>query len=175
MSQFINARSDLVDEALFSALILNENVSLLRGARVLVARSASKAQVAIVSGGGSGHEPAHGGFVGSLLTGAVCGDVFASPSVAQITALLDHLHENGVPAVLLVVKNYTGDRLNFGIAIERAKLPCEIVVVDDDITPLARPRGLAGTLFVHKVSHFWASSGASLPDIARECSAVIDR
>jgi len=79
-----------------------------------------KSKVAIVSGGGSGHEPAHAGFVGpGMLTAAVCGDVFASPSVDAVLAGI--LATTGPAGCLLVVKNYTGDRLNFGLAAERAR------------------------------------------------------
>ncbi len=107
-------------------------------------------RVAVVSGGGAGHEPAHAGFVGpGLLTAAVSGEVFASPSVDAVLAAL--LAVTGEAGCLLVVKNYTGDRLNFGLAAERARaagLRMEMVVVGDDIaipdTPA--PRGLAGTL-----------------------------
>ena len=109
------------------------------------------------AGGGSGHEPTHAGYVGEgMLDAAVCGEVFASPSVAAVLAAIRHV--TGPPGVLLIVKNYTGDRLNFGLAAERAKLEgykVDLVVVADDCAlppPLgvAGRRGLAGTLFVHK-------------------------
>lgn len=77
-------------------------------------------EVALVSGGGSGHEPAHAGFVGrGMLTAAVCGEIFASPSVDSILAAI--LSVTGKKGCLVIVKNYTGDRLNFGLAVERAK------------------------------------------------------
>ena len=134
-----------------------------------------KTKVALVSGGGSGHEPAHVGFVGrGMLTAAVCGDVFASPSVDAVVAGI--LAVTGPEGCLLIVKNYTGDRLNFGLAAERARalgLKVGMVIVDDDIAlpNLAQARGLAGTLFVHKIAGAMAENGASL----EECVASADR
>ena len=116
-------------------------------------------QVTLLSGGGSGHEPAHAGFVGrTMLTAAVAGAVFASPPPASILAALRAIKS---PAgSLMIVKNYTGDRLNFGIALERAKaegMDVEMVVVGEDTAlpsegKLAGRRGLCGTILVHKVS-----------------------
>ena len=117
-----------------------------------------------MSGGGAGHEPAHAGFVGDgLLTAAVCGEIFASPSVDAVLAAI--LAVTGDAGCLLVVKNYTGDRLNFGLAAEEARamgLDVEMVIVADDVAipDAARPRGLAGTLFVHKVAGELARAGA---------------
>ena len=92
-------------------------------------------KVAVVSGGGAGHEPAHAGFVGDgMLTAAVCGEIFASPSVDAVLAAI--LAVTGDAGCLLVVKNYTGDRLNFGLAAERARamgLAVEMVIVADDV------------------------------------------
>ncbi|WMV35526.1 hypothetical protein MTR67_028911 [Solanum verrucosum] len=114
-------------------------------------------KVAIISGGGSGHEPAHAGFVGEgMLTAAICGDVFASPNVDSILAGIRAV--TGPMGCLLIVKNYTGDRLNFGLAAEQAKsegYKVEMVIVGDDcaLPPprgIAGRRGLAGTLLVHK-------------------------
>src|SRR5205085_6078312 len=116
-------------------------------ARVVMRSDWDKSKVAVVSGGGSGHEPAHAGLVGrGLLTAAVCGEVFASPSVDAVLAAI--VAVTGPAGCLLVVKNYTGDRLNFGLAAEKAKalgLRVEMVVVADDIAipDAAQPRGLA--------------------------------
>ena len=136
-----------------------------------------KSKVALVSGGGSGHEPAHAGFVGEgMLTAAVCGDVFASPSVDAVLAGI--LAVTGPAGCLLIVKNYTGDRLNFGLAAERARafgLKVNMVIVDDDIAlpELPQPRGVAGTLFVHKIAGAMAESGASLHDVTSAAERVI--
>ncbi|KAH9532374.1 hypothetical protein CY35_19G089900 [Sphagnum magellanicum] len=137
-------------------------------------------RVAVISGGGSGHEPAHAGYVGEgMLTAAICGDVFASPSVNAILAGIRAV--TGPPGCLLIVKNYTGDRLNFGLAAEQAKaegFKVQMVIVGDDCAlpppprgPLGR-RGLAGTLFVHKVAGAAATAGHDLQDVAAEARRV---
>jgi dihydroxyacetone kinase len=114
MSQFLNSRENAVTEAIDGMLMASAGaLSRLDGyphIRVVLRSDWDKSKVAIVSGGGSGHEPAHAGFVGrGMLTAAVCGDVFASPSVdAILTAILA---VTGPLGCLLIVKNYTGDRL----------------------------------------------------------------
>ena len=134
-------------------------------------------KVALVSGGGSGHEPSHAGFVGQgMLTAAVCGDVFASPSVDAVLAGI--LAVTGAAGCLLIVKNYTGDRLNFGLAAERARalgLRVSMVIVDDDIAlpDLPQARGVAGTLFVHKIAGAMAEAGADLDTITAAALTVI--
>ncbi|KAF3438312.1 hypothetical protein FNV43_RR21074 [Rhamnella rubrinervis] len=132
-------------------------------------------KVAIISGGGSGHEPAHTGFVGEgMLTAAICGDVFASPPVDSILAAIRAV--TGPMGCLLIVTNYTGDRLNFGLAAEQAKsegYKVETVIVGDDcaLPPprgIAGRRGLAGTILVNKVAGAAAASGLPLADVAAE-------
>ncbi|XP_039832911.1 putative 3,4-dihydroxy-2-butanone kinase [Panicum virgatum] len=132
-------------------------------------------KVAVISGGGSGHEPAHAGFVGpGMLTAAVSGDVFASPPVDSILAAIRAV--TGPMGCLLIVKNYTGDRLNFGLAAEQAKsegYKMEMVIVGDDcaLPPprgIAGRRGLAGTVLVHKIAGAAADAGLSLADVAAE-------
>ncbi len=172
--QFVNERNALVDEALESLVFANEDLALLGNLRVIVSKHIAPHRVAVISGGGSGHEPSHAGFVGTLLDAAVCGDVFASPSVHQISACLEFLHEHHASGVLVIVKQYTGDRLNFGLAMERAPLQCEMVIVSDDTTPYkGNPRGLAGTLFVHKIASAMAKEGKSLAEIHSICQAVV--
>ncbi|MDF4203838.1 dihydroxyacetone kinase subunit DhaK [Maribacter sp. SA7] len=123
----------------------------------------------MVSGGGAGHEPAHIGFIGKgMLTAAISGEVFASPSVEAVLACI--LQVTGDAGCLLIVKNYTGDRLNFGLAAERAKKlgkKVEMVVVSDDIAlaDAAQPRGVAGTLFVHKIAGYLSEKGETLETI----------
>ena len=123
MPQFINKRENLVTEAIDGALRTATGQARLDGyphIRVVVRTDWDKSKVALVSGGGSGHEPSHAGFVGrGMLTAAVCGDVFASPSVDAVLAGI--LAVTGDAGCLLIVKNYTGDRLNFGLAAERAR------------------------------------------------------
>ena len=179
MKQFINDKDKVVTDAIDGAIAASGGaLTRLDGyphIRVVVRTDWDKTKVALVSGGGSGHEPAHVGFVGrGMLTAAVCGDVFASPSVDAVLAGI--LAVTGPEGCLLIVKNYTGDRLNFGLAAERARalgLKVGIVIVDDDIAlpNLAQARGLAGTLFVHKIAGAMAENGASL----EECVASADR
>lgn len=170
MKQFINAKQDMVTEAIDGTIAASGgSLTRLDGyphIRVVVRADWDKSKVALVSGGGSGHEPAHVGFVGSgMLTAAVCGDVFASPSVDAVLAAI--LAVTGPAGCLLIVKNYTGDRLNFGLAAERARAfghKVSVVIVDDDVAlpDLPQARGLAGTLFVHKIAGAMAASGANL-------------
>ena len=181
MPQFINAKETLVQEAIDGFLRAGQGrLARLDGyphIKVVVRTDWDKSRVALVSGGGSGHEPAHAGFVGEgMLTAAVCGDVFASPSADAVLAGI--LAVTGTPGCLLIVKNYTGDRLNFGLAAERARamgLKVEMVVVDDDVAlpELPQPRGVAGTLFVHKIAGAMAQSGAGLETIASVALDVI--
>ena len=170
MTQFFNAKETIVTEAVDGLLGLSGGrLARLDGyphIRVVVRADWDRSRVALVSGGGSGHEPAHAGFVGpGLLTAAVCGDVFASPSVDAVLAGI--LAVTGPAGCLLIVKNYTGDRLNFGLAAERARafgLKVSMIIVDDDIAQpdLPQARGLAGTLFVHKIAGALAEDGADL-------------
>ena len=114
-----------MNEAIEGALLSTpfHNLSRLEvgeGIRVVVRNDWDKRKVALISGGGSGHEPAHVGFVGKgMLTAAVCGDVFASPSVDAVLSAI--INVTGEAGCLLIVKNYTGDRLNFGPAAEKAR------------------------------------------------------
>ena len=181
MTQFINAKETLVVEAIDGLLRTAGNrLARLDGyphIKVVVRTDWTRDKVALVSGGGSGHEPSHAGFVGpGMLTAAVCGDVFASPSVDAVLAGI--LAVTGRAGCLLIVKNYTGDRLNFGLAAERARafgLKVSMVIVDDDIAlpDLPQARGVAGTLFVHKIAGAMAESGADLESITTAAQAVI--
>ncbi|MEM8656166.1 MAG: dihydroxyacetone kinase subunit DhaK [Pseudomonadota bacterium] len=182
MAQFVNAKEDLVKEALDGLLACSGGaLARLDGyphIKVVYRADWARDRVALISGGGSGHEPAHAGFVGpGMLTAAVCGEVFASPSVEAVLAGI--LAVTGEAGCLLIVKNYTGDRLNFGLAAERARAlgrKVEMVVVDDDIAlpDLPQPRGVAGTLFVHKIAGAMAENGASLDDVTAAARRVID-
>lgn len=182
MKQFMNSKETLVTEAL-DGLIRTSNGRLARldgypHIKVVVRADWDRSKVALVSGGGSGHEPSHAGFVGQgMLTAAVCGDVFASPSVDAVLAGI--LAVTGKSGCLLIVKNYTGDRLNFGLAAERARafgLKVSMVIVDDDIAlpHLPQARGVAGTLFVHKIVGAMAEAGADLDAITTAARHIID-
>ncbi|MBO9432758.1 dihydroxyacetone kinase subunit DhaK [Ruegeria sp. R13_0] len=181
MAQFLNTKETLVTEAI-DGLLASSGGQLTRldgypHIKVVYRSDWDKSKVALVSGGGSGHEPAHAGFVGAgMLTAAVCGEVFASPSVEAVLAGI--LAVTGEAGCLLIVKNYTGDRLNFGLAAERARAlgrKVEMVVVDDDIAlpDLPQPRGVAGTLFVHKIAGALAESGADLDTVAAAARRTI--
>lgn len=170
MAQFINSREHIVQEAL-DGLIAASGGQLVRldgypFIRVVARSDWDRSRVAVISGGGSGHEPAHAGFVGpGMLTAAVCGDVFASPSVDAVLAGI--LAVTGEAGCVLIVKNYTGDRLNFGLAAERARAlgrKVTMVIVQDDIAipDINRPRGIAGTLFVHKLAGAVSECGGDL-------------
>ena len=181
MSQFMNQRENIVTEAIDGVIMASGGrLARLDGyphIRVVLRAGWDRGRVALVSGGGSGHEPAHAGFVGpGMLTAAVCGDVFASPSVDAVLAGI--LAVTGPAGCLLVVKNYTGDRLNFGLAAERARafgLKVNMVIVGDDIAlpDLPQARGLAGTLLVHKIAGHLAESGADLAAVTAAADRVI--
>ena len=180
MKHFLNDRDGLVMEAIETAVQLGggklARLDGFPGIKVVVRTDWDRSQVAVVSGGGAGHEPAHVGFVGDgMLTAAVCGEVFASPSVDAVLAGI--VAVTGKAGCLLVVKNYTGDRLNFGLAAEKARalgFLVEMVVVGDDVAlpDAPRPRGVAGTLFVHKVAGHVARTGASLGVVKAAAEAV---
>lgn len=181
MEQFINNKETLVIDAI-DGLLAGSSGKLARldgypHIKVVVRTDWDKSKVALISGGGSGHEPSHAGFVGKgMLTAAVCGEVFASPSVDAVLAGI--MAVTGEAGCLLIVKNYTGDRLNFGLAAERARAfgrKVEMVVVDDDIAlpDLPQPRGVAGTLFVHKIAGAVAEAGKTLEDVTKTAQEVI--
>ena len=183
MAQFVNDKGDLVKEAIDGLIACSGgNLARLDGyphIKVVYRSDWARDRVALISGGGSGHEPAHAGFVGpGMLTAAVCGEVFASPSVDAVLAGI--LAVTGEAGCLLIVKNYTGDRLNFGLAAERARAlgrKVEMVVVDDDIAlpDLPQPRGVAGTLFVHKIAGALAEAGKPLEEVAAAARDVIGK
>lgn len=180
MKHFINDRATIVTEALDSMVRMGEGkLARLDGypaIKVLLRADADRSKVSVISGGGSGHEPAHAGFVGrGLLTAAVLGEIFASPSVDAVLAAI--LAVTGDAGCLLIVKSYTGDRLNFGLAAEKARalgIAVETVIVADDIAlpDVPHPRGVAGTLFVHKVAGHLAERGASLAEIKTAAERV---
>src|SRR3954469_5353293 len=160
----------LVDLASGQALLEDENVVL----RADLPPRDARREVAVLSGGGSGHEPAHAGYVGAgMLHAAVAGDVFTSPSVDAVLAAIRAVA--GPAGVLLIVKNYTGDRLNFGLAAEIARaegIPVEMVIVAGGVGPPphgqhAGRRGLAGTVLVHKIAGAAAAQGAPLATVAQ--------
>ncbi|MFC4770876.1 dihydroxyacetone kinase subunit DhaK [Enterococcus hermanniensis] len=172
MKKIINETKDIIEEML--AGIVNSYPQLVHrvdDSRVII-KNVEKKQVGLVSGGGSGHEPAHAGFVGEgMLSAAVLGDVFTSPTPDQIEIAIEHADQGA--GVLLIVKNYTGDILNFEMAKDLAEMndiDVKMVVVDDDIavedsTYTAGKRGVAGTILVHKILGDAAKNGTNLADL----------
>lgn len=176
MKKLLNDPRQVAREMLEGLCDLDPALALLGDFNVVVRAdlpSSEKRPVVVISGGGSGHEPAHAGYVGpGLLAAAVTGDVFTSPSVEAVLAAIGAAA--GPAGAVLIVKNYTGDRLNFGLAAELARaqgIPIEIVVVADDVAlrdtvARDRRRGIAGTVLVHKIAGAAAVSGRSLTEVA---------
>ena len=183
MKKFMNRSQDVVEEMLQGLTVLHPGSVRLPGHKALIRADAQRVrnkQVAILSGGGSGHEPAHAGYVGSgMLSAAVAGEVFTSPSSDTVFAAIQAVAAK--PGALLVVKNYTGDRLNFGLAAEMARaegVPVEIIIVDDDVAlkgagGATGARGLAGTVFIHKLLGAAAAEAKSLADLAALGKAAV--
>lgn len=182
MRKFVNDPRAAVREMLEGLADLSPGLALIARENILLRAALPPAparRVAVISGGGSGHEPAHAGYVGpGLLTAAVAGDVFTSPSVDQVLAAIRAAA--GPAGALLVVKNYTGDVLNFGLAAELARaegIPVESVIVADDVAlrdrvEADRRRGIAGTVLVHKVAGAAAEAGLPLAEVAAEARAA---
>lgn len=170
----LNTKKTFVLDSIHGTLYTaqRKNLTLLdfnNDIKIVARNDWNKDKVALICGGGSGHEPAHVGFVGKgMLTAAVCGDLFAAPSVDAVLNAI--LHVTGDAGCLVIIKNYTGDRLNFGLAVEKAKeMGCKVdlIVVGDDISIPGnpQPRGIAGTLFVQKVAGYVAENGGTLEEV----------
>jgi dihydroxyacetone kinase len=183
MKHFFNRRETIVTEALDGLLLTSAAGRLARlntfpEIKVILRADWDKSKVAVISGGGAGHEPSHAGFVGKgMLTAAVSGEIFASPSVDAVLTAIRAV--SGPRGALLIVKNYTGDRLNFGLAAEKARAEgylVEMVIVADDIAlpDIAQPRGVAGTLFVHKIAGHLAENGEPLERVLAAARAAAD-
>ena len=182
MKKFINRPEDAVEEMLQGFTVLSPGSERLPGHRVMVRADAEDIrdkQVAIISGGGSGHEPAHAGYIGAgMLSAGVLGEVFTSPDTDSIFEAIKTV--TGKPGAILVVKNYTGDRLNFGLAAEMARsegIQVEMIIVDDDValnrTSATGARGLAGTIFVHKLVGAAAAEGKTLTELVALGKAAV--
>jgi dihydroxyacetone kinase-like protein len=182
VKKIINDPSAVVTESLRGLAAAHGDVLKVRTDPAVVYRSDAPVpdKVAIVSGGGSGHEPMHGGFVGSGMLDAACpGAVFTSPTPDQIQAAIEHVH--GGSGVLLIVKNYTGDVLNFETAAEFAAadgVDVRTVVIDDDVAVkdslyTAGRRGVGGTALLEKIVGGAAEGGYSLDEIEALARRVI--
>ncbi|KAL3418413.1 dihydroxyacetone kinase [Phlyctema vagabunda] len=176
---FINSVDDPVERGLKCLLRQDQSLRLIESQKVLY-RTQTRPKVLLLSGGGSGHEPAHAGYVGEgILDICVAGQIFASPSASQVLAGLKALKSS--EGVLMIVKNYTGDKLNFTLALQKAKaegIRARAVFVGDDVSvegnDLVGRRGLAGVVFVHKIAGALAAQGASLDEVAVMAQLVAD-
>lgn len=182
MKKLINDPNMVVKDMLEGITFAHpEYLRKLDNADVLVRKNAPvKNKVALVSGGGSGHEPAHGGYVGKgMLDAAIAGAVFTSPTPDQIYEAIKSV--DGGAGVLLVIKNYTGDVMNFEMAKDMADMDgikVESVIVNDDVavensTYTAGRRGIAGTIFIHKIAGAKAEQGATLKEVKATAEKVI--
>lgn len=173
MKKIMNKATDVVKEMLAGMNFIHHDlVHQLDNNDVIVRNVKQPGKVALISGGGSGHEPSHAGFVGEgMLAGAVCGAVFTSPTPDQILAAIKACDEGA--GVFLIIKNYSGDIMNFEMAQDMAEMEgiaVSSVVVDDDIAVedslyTQGRRGVAGTILVHKILGHAAQNGKSLEEI----------
>lgn len=182
MKKIING-VDQVEEQMIQGLVkaYPEYLQKMDGEWVVMRAEKKEGKVALISGGGSGHEPAHAGYVGKgMLDAAVAGAVYTSPSVDPIYEGIKAV--DGGAGVLMVIKNYTGDVMNFKLAGEQAQddddIDVDYVVVDDDVAVdgslyTVGRRGVAGTIFVHKIAGAKAETGASLPEVKAVAQKVI--
>ena len=182
MKKVINVPEQVVEEMLQGMTLAHpQYLRRVEGFDVLVRVNCPVAgKVGLVSGGGSGHEPAHAGFVGrGMLDGAIAGAVFTSPTPDQVYEAIKAVGSDS--GVLLIIKNYSGDVMNFEMAIEMASaegIVVDKVIVDDDVavensTWTIGRRGIAGTIFVHKITGAKAETGATLAEVKRVADKVI--
>ena len=181
MKKLINKVEDIVVE-MEQGIVISSNgkVKKVDNYNVIVRSEINPDHVALISGGGSGHEPAHAGYVGKgMLSAAVCGEVFTSPTPDQVLAAIKAV--NSKLGTLLVVKNYTGDVMNFQVAEEMATsegLKVDHVIVNDDIalaksTTATGRRGICGTILIHKIAGAAAEAGKDLAEVKRIAEKVI--
>ncbi|HEO6882874.1 TPA: dihydroxyacetone kinase subunit DhaK [Streptococcus agalactiae] len=173
MKKILNQPTDVVNEMLDGlAYVHNDLVHRIEGFDIIARNEEKSGKVALISGGGSGHEPSHAGFVGEgMLSAAVCGAVFTSPTPDQVLEAIKEADEGA--GVFMVIKNYSGDIMNFEMAQDMAEMEgIEVasVVVDDDIAVedslyTQGKRGVAGTILVHKILGHAARHGKSLQEI----------
>ena len=180
MKKLINSPDRLVDEALAGVALAHADLVRVESPNIVVRRDAPRpGKVGVISGGGSGHEPMHGGFVGRGMLDAACpGAVFTSPVPDQMLAATQAV--NGGAGVLHIVKNYTGDIMNFELAAELAKaegIEVEAVVIADDVAVkdslyTAGRRGVGGTVLAEKIVGAAAEEGADLATVKALCEGV---
>ena len=179
MKKIINKPMDVVGEALRGMELAHPELLYTPGYEV-ISRKEKADKVAVISGGGAGHEPAHAGYVGKgMLDAAVSGNVFSSPSPDRIGDAINRM--NSGKGVLLIIKNYSGDIMNFGLASDLAEaedIEVESVVVKDDVavpdsTYSTGRRGIAGTVFVHKIAGAKAELGGNLKEVKAAAEKAI--
>jgi dihydroxyacetone kinase-like protein len=173
MKKLINKVENIVTEATEGLVASSPNkLAKVDGYNVIYSKNFDKNKVALISGGGSGHEPAHGGYVGEgMLTAAVAGEIFTSPTPDMVQAAINACDSK--KGTLLIIKNYTGDVMNFQMAAEMASAEgkqVEYVIVADDVSLINNQsttgmRGIAATVLVHKVTGAKAQSGAGLSEV----------
>lgn len=172
MKKIINKPENVVMEMCNGIAMAHPELEFIKKYKVIKRKNIDKNKVSLISGGGSGHEPAHAGFVGKgMLDAAVCGDVFASPSQIQVYKSIKSTASD--KGTLLIIKNYSGDMMNFknaaylasedGIKVDYVRVEDDIAV-EDSLYTVGR-RGVAGTVFVHKIAGAAAELGKSLEDV----------
>ncbi|CEN85038.1 dihydroxyacetone kinase subunit DhaK [Paraclostridium sordellii] len=172
MKKIINKPENVVMEMCNGIAMAHPELEFIKKYKVIKRKNIDKNKVSLISGGGSGHEPAHAGFVGKgMLDAAVCGDVFASPSQIQVYQSIKSTASD--KGTLLIIKNYSGDMMNFknaaylasedGIKVDYVRVEDDIAV-EDSLYTVGR-RGVAGTVFVHKIAGAAAELGKSLEDV----------
>lgn len=180
MKKIINRPEDVVKQMCHGFVMAHPNLKLDARYKIIYRSDKEFDKVNLISGGGSGHEPAHAGFIGrGMLDAAVCGDVFASPSQIQIYQAIRYMKTN--QGVLLIIKNYSGDVMNFKNAAELARedgILVDYVIVDDDVAVkdslyTVGRRGVAGTVFVHKIAGAAAHRAKTLPEVKEIAEKVI--
>jgi len=181
--KLINAVDCAVDEALEGLTFLNPGLRRIIGHRVLRREKVEKNKVALISGGGSGHEPFCAGYIGKgMLTAGVAGSVFASPPTSSILEGIRAIAKDNPAGALVLVINYTGDRINFGLAVEKARhegLKVDMFVNGEDCSlttadKTAGRRGLCGTMFIFKIAGALAERGESLQSILNTTRQVAE-
>ena len=172
MTQIINTADLAIEQSLACLPLLYPQLELLPGTGIITYRGQDNQSIPILSGGGSGHEPAHAGYVGQgMLTGAVAGSLFQPPKSEEILRAIHKLHQG--KGVFLIVKNFEADLAEFGRAIQIARkeeIPIKYIVSHDDISIdsphfQVRHRGVAGTILLHKILGEAARQGASLEQL----------
>lgn len=181
MKKIMNKPETLVREMCNGLVLAHPELEFNSKFKIITKKKINTDKVTLISGGGSGHEPAHAGFVGTgMLDAAVCGDVFASPSQIQVYQAIRNTASS--QGTLLIIKNYSGDIMNFknaahlasedGIEVDYVKVDDDIAV-EDSLYTVGR-RGVAGTILVHKVAGAAAEAGLLLPEVKEAAQHAID-